>query len=479
MTVQPQAAERTCCRCGDDLPDGSDPRVPSRLVVCKRCGWEANPGPQTKFLRSRAYEVFYGGAAGGGKTEGLVMRPLRYIHVPTFRALIVRRTFPELRRDILPLMHEHYPKAGGRAHVSDNTFRFDSGAVIEYGHVERESDVHKYQGLEVQDLELDELTSFTRYIYTYLSSRVRSTNGVPPRIGSASNPGGEGHEWVMKRWAPWLDRRESYKGPRAAPGQTLYYRPEEGDGDGDYCARGTDTLSRVFIPALAYDNPHLMAHDPGYVKRLGILDRLTRAQLRDGDWMAKAAPGTYYQRPWFNWLDVAPADVVLRCRRWDLGSTTDGDWTIGARMSLLRNRTVVLEDVKRVRLRPDPRDKLIVDTAKDDGRLVHVVLPQDPGQAGVSQVAYFVRQLLGYVVKSVRETGDKETRQQPFSAQVEAGNVAAVRGAWNDATMEILEAFPTPGVHDDDLDACAGAFTYLAEQLPDLEYLMGIEAMSR
>jgi predicted phage terminase large subunit-like protein len=471
------AQRRRCHSCHLELPDGSDPRVPARFTVCKGCGWEANVGPQSRFLACTAYEALYGGAAGGGKTEALVMAPLRWVDTRGFRALILRRTFKELNRDIVPLMFEHYPTVGGKPHISDATWRFPSGAVIEYGHVEHESDVHQYQGLEVQYLAFDELTTFTEKQYTYLLSRVRSTNVVPPRVRAATNPGGEGHDWVMKRWAPWLDRRDGYQGVRAEPGKLLYYRNAD---DGEmWTARGVDTLSRVFIPARLQDNPHLTANDPDYAARLGGLDPVTRAQLRDGDWLAMPRAGAYYRREWFRWIDVKPARVVLTCRRWDLASTTDGDWTVGARMSLLHDGTVVLEDVVRARLRPDGVEKLVLSTAQLDGKAVHVVLPEDPGQAGKAQVSAFSRQLIGYVVRSVRETGDKVTRQEPFSAQCEAGNVAMLKAAWNGPVMQSLEAFPTKGIHDDDVDACAGGYTYLADRMPSLAYLRGVEEMAK
>lgn len=436
--------------------------------------WQANIGPQSRFLSSTAYESLYGGAAGGGKTEALVMAPLRWIGCKGFRALILRRTLPELNRDILPLMFEHYPVAGGKPHLSDKTWRFPSGAVIEYGHVEHENDAMNYKGLEIQYLAFDELTSFTLKQYTFLLSRLRSTSGIPIRVRSASNPGGVGHDWVLRRWAAWLDVRADYKGVRAAPGQVLHYR--NGEKEEDWCERGIDTLSRQFVPARVQDNPHLMQNDPGYLIRLGGLDRVTRAQQRDGDWLAKPGAGKYYQRGWFRFLDARPIGVVARCRRWDLASTENGgDWTVGARMSLLRDRTIVVEDVIRRQLRPAGVEELIKATAELDGKDVHIVLPEDPGQAGKSQASAFSKMFSGYVVKFVRETGDKVTRQGPYSAQCEAGNVAMVKGAWNEVHMQELEGFPD-GAHDDDVDAAAGGFTYLNEHTADLEY---IEAMKR
>lgn len=432
--------------------------------------WRPNPGPQSKFLASNAFEALYGGAAGGGKSDALLMGALRYVHVPSYRALLLRRTFPELLRSLIPKSFTRYLAIGGRPVMSSQPhWTFPSGAVIEFGHLQHDHDVHKYQSAEYQYIGFDELTSFTEKQYGYMLSRLRTTADIPCRVRSGTNPGGEGHEWVLKRWSPWLDPQSDVK---AIPGQKLRYvngpdGPEWSD---------VGTLSRVFYPARVTDNPHL---NEGYEEVLKGMDRVSRAQLLEGDWLSRPGAGAYYQRGWFKWLDVRPIGAVARCRRWDLASTEDGDWTIGARMSLMRDRSVVIEDVVRKRLRPAGVEACVLATAELDGKDVHVVIPEDPGQAGKAQVASYTKMLMGFVVRSIRETGDKVTRQGPFSAQCEAGNVSIVRGAWNEPFLQCLEAFPDPNVHDDDIDAAAGAFTYLAEKMPNLNYLQAMNALAK
>jgi predicted phage terminase large subunit-like protein len=322
----------------------------------------------------------------------------------------------------------------------------------------------------------DELTHFTEHQYTYIAnSRVRSAQGIPARVRAGTNPGGVGHEWVMKRWGPWLDPECAV---HAEPGKTLHYRNTD-DGP-EWGERGTGTLSRVFVPALLEDNPHLVENDPSYADRLRGLDRVTRARLLSGNWLVKPAAGAYYQRSWFSILDTRPLGSVLRVRRWDLASTENGgDWTVGVRMALMPDRSLVVEDVVRVRQRPGGVEETVLNTAKMDTREVHVSLAQDPGQAGKAQVEGFVRKLSGWVVRAKPETGDKVTRQSPFSAQCEAKNVSIVQGAWNEPFLQCLEAFGDKGVHDDDVDAAAGAFTYLAERLPNISYMNAVEKMAK
>lgn len=434
--------------------------------------WRPTPR-QSAFLASDAYEALYGGAAGGGKTDALVMGALRHIDKPTYNAIIFRRTFPELEGQVIPKAREWYPLCGGRYNAVQHCWYFPSGARIHFGHLQHDADVHRYQGWEFAFVGFDELTHFTEHQYTYLLSRARSAAGIPVRIRAATNPGGVGHEWVMKRWAPWLDRRVEYTGVRAEPGKKLRYANGE---DGEVFV-DSGALSRVFVPATVQDNPHLIDNDPAYVERLRGLDRVSRMRLLEGDWLTKPAAGAYYQRGWFRFLDARPTNAILRVRRWDFASTENGgDWTIGVLMALMPDRSVVVEDVVRVRQRPAGVEETLLATAILDGPMVHVSYPQDPGQAGKAQVEAFTKKLLGFITSSKPETGDKVTRQSPFSAQCEARNVSLVRGSWNEPFLQTLEGFPE-GDHDDDVDAAAGAFTYLAEN-HNATYIQAVRIMA-
>jgi predicted phage terminase large subunit-like protein len=419
--------------------------------------WRPNLGPQTNFLSSTAYELLYGGAAGGGKSMGLVIGALRHVDKSGYNGIIFRRTFPELEGLVIPKAQEWYPAAGGIYNSAKHFWRFPSGARIHFGHLEHEDDKYRYQGWEFQYAGFDELTQFTHGQYTYLLSRLRSSHGIPVRVRSTSNPGGAGHEWVMRRWAPWLDP-EAVK--RADPGCTLYYA-NTGDGE-EWIERHPGALSRVFIPARVEDNPHLAKNDPAYVDRLRGLDRVTREQLLHGNWLIRPAAGLYFKREWFRIIERAP-ETQTRVRRWDLASTEDGgDWTVGVLMSRNQEGWCV-EDVIRGRWRPKGVEQAIYAAAEGDPIGTMIVLPQDPGQAGVAQKEAYAKLLAGYNVRFERETGDKITRAQPFSAQCEAKNISLVRGRWNEPFLQCLEAFPEGG-HDDDVDAAAGAFNAQAKR---------------
>lgn len=421
--------------------------------------WEPNPGPQSEFLATPAYEALYGGAAGGGKSDALLVGGLRYVHNPAYTGIIFRRKFPDLEKSLIERARKLIPRLDHGATYNDakHFWRFSSKARLLFSHMEQESDRFDHQGAEYQYVGIDELTHFTERQYTYLLSRARSSSGIPIRIRAATNPGGEGHEWVKRRWGPWLDP-ESHV--RAAPGQLLYYvNTEAGE---QWVPRGTpDALSRVFIPARLSDNPKLTENDPGYRGRLMGLDRVTRAQLLDGNWLIKAAAGELFKRGWFEVVERAPSEG-RRVRYWDRAATevsdsnADPDWTRGVRVCRSGGLWFV-ESIVSLRGRPAAVEDLVLQTARLDGMECQVGIEQDPGQAGVFEADTYVRLLAGFDVRCYPARVDKETRARPVSAQAEAKNIKLVRGPWHEAFLAEAEAFPDSAVHDDQIDALSGA----------------------
>ena len=214
-------------------------------------------------------ELLYGGAAGGGKSEWVRSENIRFLlSIPGARAVIFRRSFPDLRRAMIPALLERIPRSLARYNKSDHTWTFANGSVLELAYLQSDTDVANYQGAEYQLCSFDELTQFTEYQYRYLMSRLRMAGDVKermdalgwrPRMLATANPGGIGHSWVKSRW---ID---------PAPANHPFRRRER---------EGLSSV-RCFIPARVSDNPHL---DRAYLTRLDELDPDTRRALRDGDW---------------------------------------------------------------------------------------------------------------------------------------------------------------------------------------------------
>jgi hypothetical protein len=223
--------------------------------------WIPHEGAQTEFLSRSEFEVLFGGSAGPGKTACLVAGMTRDVDKPTYHGLIVRRTFPQLQ-EIIDRCWRLYPELGGVYRSTEKRWKFPSGAVIDLGHMQHEDDKYNYQGKDFHRIGMDELTQFSETQYTYLFSRLRTTDPtINPQILSSTNPGGPGHYWVKERFVTITDHLRTYIDPRTG-------------------------LSRVFVPATIEDNPTLFLNDPAYLARLEALPEIERMRLRHGIWDA-------------------------------------------------------------------------------------------------------------------------------------------------------------------------------------------------
>ena len=221
--------------------------------------WSPFDGPQYEFCERGEFEVLFGGAAGPGKTDCLIMEATRFVSEPDYRAIIFRRTFPQLQ-EIIDRCWKWYPKLGGEYRATEHRWWFPSGAKIALSHMQHDADKYNHQGKEYHGCFFDELTQFLETQYLYLISRVRGVNpDIPLRMRATTNPGGIGHVWVRERFVDV-----------APPGET-FIDPESG-------------LSRAFVPAKVTDNPAIVENDPGYIRRLEALPHVEKLRLLHGDW---------------------------------------------------------------------------------------------------------------------------------------------------------------------------------------------------
>ncbi len=227
---------------------------------------------QAEFLALSCLEALYGGAAGGGKSDALLMAALEYVHVPGYAALLLRRTFADLILPdaLIPRSMEWLTGTGAKWNESKHEWTFPSGATLTFGYCDSPKDVYRYQGAAVQFFGIDELTQWTERPYRYLMSRLRKPEGspVPLRVRCSANPGGVGHEWVKRRFVESSD-------------------PE--------CR---------FVPALLVDNPSV--DEASYRASLAILDSSTRRQLEEGIWERDAGGLVYRYAPERNQVEKVP-----------------------------------------------------------------------------------------------------------------------------------------------------------------------------
>lgn len=401
---------------------------------------------QAEFLVDLRKEGFYGGAAGGGKSDALLMAALQYVSEPDYSALLLRRTFTDLSLPgaLLDRADEWLRGTDATWHDKTKTWQFPSGATLSFGYLENEKDRFRYQGAEFSFIGFDELTHFTEIQYTYLFSRLRRLEGsdIPMRIRCASNPGGVGHEWVKARF--------------------ITPSPE------DLAKEG-----RFFVSAKLQDNPFL--DQVAYLESLLALDPVTQAQLRDGNWDIQAK-GEMFKREWLDFIDLPPEGCNY-VRWWDMAATEpsktnrDPDWTVGLLMGEKNGEYYVI-DVFRCRKNSGDRDKAIEATLKLERPGVLQRMGQEGGSAGKDVILNFAKSLFrGHDFQGIKETGSKVTRAGPFSAACKNGLVHIVKGPWNSTFVTELELFPQVGVHDDQVDAASGAFLQLANA-PRKQYPM-------
>jgi hypothetical protein len=196
---------------------------------------------------------------------------------------------PELR-ELIDKSRELYPKAfpGCKYKEVEKLWNFPSGAKIEFGFLERDADVYRYQGQAYSWIGFDEIThQATEFSWNYLASRLRTTDPeIIPYMRCTANPGGVGAHWVKKRYITPSPPNESF--------------------------RGEDGLTRKFIPARLDDNPYL-AHDGRYEQMLKALPPTQRRQLLEGDWeVAEGAAFTEFDR---NIHIIEPFEIPIHWER--------------------------------------------------------------------------------------------------------------------------------------------------------------------
>ncbi len=231
--------------------------------------FKPNPGPQTDFLAATEKFVLFGGARGGGKSYSLIVDPLRYCNIEDARALLLRKTMPELRDMInhaQRLYRAAYPDVKWRE--QEKEFRFPSGARIEFGYAENEKDAERYQGQAYTWIGVDEIGLYaTDRIFTLLKGSLRSANpNIPTFMRMTCNPGGAGMHWIKEQFVD------------AAPWNTTFNIPII-----NYNTGKVTYESRRFIPAKLEDNPYLNQTEDYMNMLLSLPDKLRKMWL-DGRW---------------------------------------------------------------------------------------------------------------------------------------------------------------------------------------------------
>lgn len=256
---------------------------------------------QEKALKTNAFEILYGGARGGGKTEAGLYWLLYDIEHPQLRELVIRRNNTDLS-DFIDRAKQIYIPIGAKFKGNPVEIHFPSGAIIYTGHLKDKDAYTKYQGWEIHRLLIEELTHIpSEGLYEKLLGSVRSTvEGIKTQVFLTTNPGSVGHKWVKHRFR--IGKNQPERKFTAPDGRT-----------------------RIFIPSRVYDNPYIMEKDPQYVKFLEGLKGKLRKQWLEGSWEDFEEEGAYYSkiisalRERGQITRVYPEPSLKTYTAWDLG----------------------------------------------------------------------------------------------------------------------------------------------------------------
>lgn len=423
-------------------------------------------------------------SAGSGKTFAELLYPLRYKSVRGFGCVIFRKNANQIYNegnlwDNARDMYSGIKGAVMRRGEGAWTFHDKNGeqlSRISFRHIERDDEVHNYQGSQICGIEYDELTHFSKYVFFYMLSRNRSMCGVKPYVVATCNP--DADSWVAEFISWWIDQDTGYPiKERSGKIRWMIRREDE-----IYWADTKEELweqfnlvtdeqkeeprSVTFIAATIYDNQALIKANPQYLANLKALPTVERERLLMGNWKIKPSAGLYFRREQLgNILQILPDDVTNWVRCWDLAASekdekNDPAYTAGVLMGKRKNGRYIVADVINKQLSASDVRNLIRLTAQTDtARFKHVRirLPQDPGQAGKDQAQSYIKALSGYDVTAELESGSKEARANPMAAQWQAGNFDLLFGPWNESYLTQLEGFPDAKFKDM-VDASANGF---------------------
>ncbi len=477
-----------------ESPSDRYARLRARLLQIPWCPWTPNPGPQSRFLLDFSRESLYGGAAGGGKSIALLMAASQFLDVPTYAAILFRKSYKDLTEpgallDIAAtwwggnrLLKYDREKATFFFPTFDPAFYRDQPAAaaalardpydltaqqiarayitgrssVTFAYLANENDRFNYQGAQFQMCAFDELTQHRERDYRYLFSRVRKPShlaALPLRMRATTNPGGVHHAWVERRFVI------PYKSWKKA-GSPTRRRPR-----------------RNFHPAFLSDNPKLDYES--YVAGLMQLDPVTREQLLRGDWEIRP-DGRMFKRSWFRPipLTLVPHDCQW-VRYWDLAATepdvaksSDPDWTAGCLLGRDPRGNFYLADMQRWQREPSTSEMGMRACAFLDSRRVPVRVEKEGGAEAKYAIRHFRNNVFpGFNFHGIGVTGKgkKVVRAAPVASIADAGQLFMVQGAWNDDFLDEIELFPD-SLHDDQVDALSGAYGYLSAQAQMISY---------
>ena len=395
--------------------------------------WKPQPGPQTLLLNCPVPDILFGGARGGGKTDGLMGSWMAHAsrHGAHARGILFRRSMSELE-EVQARMMEVLPQIGAEHKISSRTWTMPGGATLKMRFLDADEDATKYQGHAYTWMGVDEAGNFpSSKPLDMLRACLRSVHSVPCQLVMSANPGGRGHEWIKERYIDPARPLTPFQSP--------------------------DGTMRVFISSRLQDNALLIAADPGYAERLKASGPswLVRAWL-EGDWNARQE-GALFKREWFQPFTAPPPfQRIVMSLDTAFKTGAENDYSVATVWGVTKTGYYLL-DLWRSKVEFFALKAIVVQLAEK--WTPHAVLVEDKasGQSLIQELKRDTR----LPVLSVKVDQDKMARAYAITPICEAGRVfVPERAPWLNDLLDELMMFPA-GPHDDQVDSLTQALTYL------------------
>lgn len=460
--------------------------------------------------------ILMGGGAGGGKSRICLTKNLDGIKQKEFRCVILRRYEPELKKggaliDESKQIYTDFTKIPYKS--QQKVWEFPSGAEISFGAISCDDDLGSWQGSQFTRIMVDEAADkWTEKQILFLQSRMRTAGSkIHPQLLLTCNPDINSFlkNWVdfcldpdtgvpmegtenRVRWfcvednkAKWADSPEECYELYGRDKNLIYAHKMSEEQLNSFSVEEKKRLfmpkSFRFVPTNVFDNPYLLPpKNNSYLASLLSQPYVNQLKYLHGSWTAREEGSMYFNREWTPIVELPPSIVTGRVRAWDFASeektkTNNPDWTVGVKMSRDKYGMYYIEDVVRLQVTTDKVLKKVVETAHADGvGECDVCIPLDPAASGKTAI-HFYRKVMaenGVPTKVAPTTAGKGklTRFLPFCSMAESGSIKIVKGDWNEAFFNELEAFSGDlkvqrTQKDDQVDATSDSFSTLARSI--------------
>ena len=396
------------------------------------------------------------------------MRHLRWMDDPLYRGFCIRKNSTAIMKSgglFDAAVHLYSQVDDIKIKMKEQKLVFSSGASVSFSHYENDKAGQMYQGLELSNVFYDEAAHAAESHIWWLISRLRTKANLNPSIWLSCNPDPDSFLFNYVQW--WLhpEHHPDYGLPDPEKnGKVRWILRKEGNvfwgdskeemiakyGNPDLPAdhpRQVKPLSFEVRLGTIYDNPWLIENQPEYLASLEALPDVERRRLLLGDWTARETGSTFFQRDWCKEENQEPpkSEIERTVRAYDFAGTlkTDGnpnpDYTVGAKVSKLKNGDYFVHEVVRTRILPGDWEKFILENAARDGFGTEIIIPLDPGASAKLATGLLTRAVseCGYRVRTMRATGSKLDRFRPFSSLSMNGHVTFLKGCGIDLENNI------------------------------------------